>query len=53
MIARVDDRYSDRVKRWGLGLQKFDFTVQYIEGKANVLADALSRERFIEAAVGR
>src|SRR5436305_933865 len=34
---------SPRQSRWQLELSKFDFDIQYIEGKKNLIADALSR----------
>ena len=34
---------NDRIMRWALALQKYDYTVQDIPGKDNVAADYLSR----------
>ncbi|MFO0003049.1 MAG: Ty3/Gypsy family RNase HI domain-containing protein, partial [bacterium] len=34
---------TGRVARWRLFLQEFDFVIQHLEGKRNVVADALSR----------
>ena len=34
---------NPRIMRWGLALQSFSFTVRYIKGSDNVLADCLSR----------
>ena len=34
---------NDRIMRWALALQGYDFTVNDIPGKDNVLADFLSR----------
>lgn len=33
----------DRLRRWALFLQEFDFSVIYIPGKQNIVADSLSR----------
>ena len=35
---------SSRVLRWKLSIQEFDFTVQYIQGERNLVADSFSRE---------
>jgi transposase InsO family protein len=34
---------SSRVERWKLGLQEYNFIVEYIKGESNLAADALSR----------
>ena len=34
---------SARQTRWSEFLQQFDFTIEYQQGKSNVVADALSR----------
>lgn len=35
--------YHDRLTRWAMFLQQFDYTVHYIKGNENLIADALSR----------
>jgi hypothetical protein len=35
---------NSKILRWRLELEKFDYEVKYKEGKANVVADALSRK---------
>ena len=36
---------TSRLARWSLKLQEYDFTVEYIPGKSNCMADCLSRIR--------
>ena len=48
MVKDTGDHQSARVQRWGMVLQAFDVTIRYIKGKKNVVADALSRELFVE-----
>lgn len=33
---------NERLKRWALALQQFDLEVEYIPGKENIAADALT-----------
>ena len=35
--------HKDKVKRWKIAIQHFNFDVLHIDGKDNVEADALSR----------
>ena len=46
-MKRHDDNHSARVKQWSLELQAFDVTLAYVQGKANAVADALSREPMV------
>ena len=48
MIKKQDDGHSARVKRWAMELQGYDLVIKYVKGKHNEVADALSREPFIE-----
>ena len=48
MVQQLGEGQSARVQRWGILLQAFDVTVRYIKGKKNLVADALSRELFVE-----
>lgn len=40
MTAKLRNK---RLTRWALALQEFDFTIEHVPGKTNVIADALSR----------
>lgn len=40
---RSIDKVPMRIQRWLLSLQPFDFDVQHISGKNNVIANCLSR----------
>ena len=40
-LLNTDPR--DKVQRWRLAIQYFDFDVEHIEGKLNIVADGLSR----------
>jgi hypothetical protein len=40
----LDQKYlSERKHKWVLKIQAFDFDIEYVKGKRNVMADALSR----------
>ena len=43
LIGKPIDRLSNRLQRWLLNIQHFSFSLQHIAGKANYLADVLSR----------
>ena len=40
---------SDKLAKWSLALQEFNFTIQYCKGLANVVADTLSK--YVEAII--
>jgi hypothetical protein len=42
-LLHMHDPPSAKVQRWKFFIQQFDATVEYIKGKDNVVADALSR----------
>ncbi len=42
-LFRADLKLSSLVSRWILGLQPYKIQIELINGKDNVLADALSR----------
>ena len=39
----MNTEHKEKVKRWKIAIQHYDFDVQHVEGKYNVEADALSR----------
>ena len=42
-LLYMNDRADPKIKRWKLSIQEYDFEVEHIEGKNNIVADALSR----------
>ena len=40
---KAQSHLNDRQQRWSQELSQYNFKIEYIEGKANVVADALSR----------
>ena len=43
IINKPIDKVSNRLQRWILNIQHFDFTLEHIAGKSNLIADGLSR----------
>ena len=43
ILSRVNTDHKEKIKRWKIAIQHFDFLVQHIPGQLNVEADALSR----------
>ena len=43
ILSRMNTDHKEKVKRWKIAIQHYDFDVQHIKGKFNVEADALSR----------
>ena len=39
----MNTEHEEKIKRWKIAIQHYDFIVQYIKGIDNVEADALSR----------
>jgi hypothetical protein len=52
IIIKAPTQSSKRMARWAEELAEFDFTVEYIPGATNNVADALSRQHAETAAVG-
>jgi hypothetical protein len=42
-LIYIDSETSQKVKRWKLAIQEYDFDIQHIPGRLNVIADAFSR----------
>ena len=43
ILSKMNTEHKEKVKRWKIAIQHYDFDVQHVEGKYNVEADALSR----------
>ena len=43
ILSHMNVDHKDKVKRWKIAIQHFNFDVLHIEGEKNVEADALSR----------
>jgi hypothetical protein len=42
-LIYIDSETRRKVKRWTLAIQEYDFDIQHIPGRLNVIADAFSR----------
>ena len=42
-LTYINAGSSQKVKRWGVALQEFDFDIEHVPGKDNFVADAFSR----------
>jgi len=42
-LIYIDSETSQKVKRWKLAIQEYDFDIQHIPGRLNVIADAVFR----------
>ena len=42
-LTYINAGSSQKVKRWGIALQEFDFNIEHVPGKNNFVADAFSR----------
>jgi transposase InsO family protein len=42
-LTYVNDPPSPKVRRWKITLQEYDFSIEHISGKENIVADAFSR----------
>ena len=43
ILSHMNTEHKDKVKRWKIAIQHFNFDVLHIEGKQNIEADTLSR----------
>ena len=43
ILSRMNTDHKEKVKRWKIAIEHYDFDVQHIKGKYNVEADAFSR----------
>ena len=43
ILLKMNTDHKEKVKRWKIAIQHFEFLVQHIPGRLNVEADALSR----------
>ena len=43
ILSKMNTEHKEKVKRWKIAIQHYDFDVQHVKGKYNVEADALSR----------
>ena len=43
ILSRMNTDHKEKVRRWKIAIQHFDFQVQHIPGRLNVEADGLSR----------
>ena len=42
-LTYIDTGTSDKIKRWKLALQEYQFKIEHVEGPKNIIADPLSR----------
>ena len=42
-LTYIDTGTSDKIKRWKLALQEYQFKIEHVEGPKNIVADPLSR----------
>ncbi len=42
-LTYIDAGSSQKVRRWGIALQEFDFDIEHVPGKDNFVADSFSR----------
>ena len=43
ILSHMNVDHKEKVKRWKIAIQQYDFDVEHISGKDNIEADALSR----------
>ena len=43
ILSRMNTAHKEKIRRWKIAIQHYDFKVQHIKGIDNVEADALSR----------
>jgi len=42
-LTYINAGSSQKVRRWGIAMQEYDFTIEHVPGKDNFVADSLSR----------